>query len=104
MAISEFKSTRKYELAKKNSQLNVHDITKSLGLSRVQLYRKLRSLTDHTPNELIHIIRLKYASRLLSLHSKSIAEVAYESGFSSPPYFTKCFKEQYNINPTDYLR
>jgi CheY-like chemotaxis protein/AraC-like DNA-binding protein len=87
-----------------NPELNVDDIAKSLGLSRVQLYRKLRSLTDYTPNELIRIIRLKHAIRLLSTRSKSIAEVAYESGFSSPSYFTKCFKEQYNVNPTDYLK
>lgn len=86
-----------------NPELNVDDIARALGLSRVQLYRKLKSLTDYTPNELIRIVRLKHAVRLLSTRAKSVSEVAYESGFSSPSYFTKCFKENYKCSPSEYL-
>lgn len=84
-------------------ELNVEDIALHLGLSKSQLYRKIKSLTNYSSNELVRIVRLRYAKYLLSLKSKSIAEVAYETGFSSPSYFTKCFKEFYNESPTDYM-
>lgn len=85
-----------------NSELNVEDIAKDIGLSKSQLYRKIKALTNYSPNELIRIIRLKYAKHLLAAN-KSVADVAYEAGFSSPSYFTKCFKEFYNENPTNYI-
>lgn len=87
-----------------NSDLNVDDIGKNLGLSRVQLYRKLKSLTNYAPNELVRIIRLKKAEQYLINSEKSISEIAYNTGFSSPSYFTKCFREYFNENPTDYLK
>lgn len=86
-----------------DSELNVEDIAKHIGLSKSQLYRKTKSLTNYSPNELVRIVRLKYAKYLLSLKSKNVTEVAYETGFSSPSYFTKCFKEFYNESPTEYL-
>ncbi|MFV0365079.1 MAG: helix-turn-helix domain-containing protein [Mangrovibacterium sp.] len=67
---------------------------------RSQLYRKLKSLTDYSPNELIRIIRLKAARRMLLKGSTSVSEVAYSAGFSSPSYFTKCFKEFYGESPS----
>ena len=87
-----------------DSDLNVDEIGKSLGLSRVQLYRKIKSLTNYAPNELVRIIRLKASEQLLIQTEKSISEIAYDSGFSSPSYFTKCFKEYFNESPTDYLK
>lgn len=86
-----------------DSELNLDDVAKSIGLSKSQLYRKIKSLTNYSPNELIRIIRLKYAKYLLNTKSKTISEVAYEAGFSSPSYFTKCFKEFYDESPTSYL-
>lgn len=86
-----------------NPDLTVEDIAKHIGLSKSQLYRKLKSITDYSPNELIRIIRLKYAKKLLLRKSKSISEVAYESGFSSPSYFSKCYKDFYNENPSDFV-
>lgn len=83
--------------------LCVDDIARSLNMSRVQLYRKIKSSTDSTPNELIKIIRLKYAKQLFSGNDYSISEVAFMAGFSSPSYFTKCFKEVYQENPSDYI-
>jgi len=87
-----------------DSDLNVDEIGKSLGLSRVQLYRKIKSLTNYAPNELVRIIRLKASEQLLITTEKSISEVAYETGFSSPSYFTKCFKEYFNESPTDFIK
>jgi ABC-type sugar transport system substrate-binding protein/DNA-binding response OmpR family regulator len=87
-----------------DSNLNVDEIGKNLGLSRVQLYRKIKSLTNYAPNELVRIIRLKAAEQLLLKTEKSISEVAYETGFSSPSYFTKCFKEYFNESPTEYVK
>ena len=87
-----------------DSELTVDDIAEKMSVSRIQLYRKIKSLTDYSPVELIKIIRLKYAMDLLSTKTKKMAEVAYEAGFSSPSYFTKCFKEFYKESPTDYLK
>ena len=86
-----------------NPELNVDEIAEALGLSRSNLYRKIKSLTDYSPNELIRTIRVKYAKQLLNSKAKSISEVAYEVGFSSPSYFAKCFKDFYNESPTEYL-
>ena len=84
-------------------QLNVVDIAQSMGLSRSQLYRKMKSLSGYSPNEYIRILRLKYAVKLLKTDNQ-ITEIAYQSGFSSASYFTKCFKDFYNESPTDYLK
>lgn len=86
-----------------NSELSVDEIADHLKLSRSQLYRKIKSLTNYSPNELIRIIRLKYAKQLLNNKVRSISEVAYISGFSSPSYFTKCFKDIYGESPKEYL-
>ncbi len=88
----------------KDSELNVEDLGREMGMSRVQLYRKLKSLTNYSPNELLRQVRLKKATSLLAAHEMTVAEVAYEVGFSSPSYFTKCYKEQYGENPTDLLK
>lgn len=87
-----------------NPELTVDEIADNMDVSRVQLYRKIKSLTDYSPVELIKIIRLKYAVELLNTKNKKMAEVAYEAGFSSPSYFTKCFKEFYKESPSDYLK
>lgn len=72
-----------------NSELNVEDLSKEMGLSRVQLYRKTKSLTNYAPNELLRIARLKKAAKLLSSTDLSIAEICYEVGFTSPSSFLK---------------
>jgi signal transduction histidine kinase/DNA-binding response OmpR family regulator len=84
-------------------ELNVDELAEHLRLSRSQLYRKIKSLTNYSPNELIRIIRLKYAKQLLNGMTMSISEVAYEIGFSSPAYFAKCFKDTYGESPTEYV-
>lgn len=87
-----------------DSDLNVDEIGKNLGFSRVHLYRKIKSLTNYAPNELVRIIRLKAAEQILLKSEKTISEVAYDTGFSSPSYFTKCFKEYFNESPTEFIK
>ena len=87
-----------------NPDTNVEDLGAALGFSRVQLYRKTKALTGYAPDELLRIARLKKAASLLAATEKSIAEVTYEVGFSSPSYFTRCFKEFFGESPTDYLK
>ena len=87
-----------------DSNLNVEDLGKDMGLSRVQLYRKIKSLTNYSPNELLRIARLKKAASLLASSDMTVAEIGYEVGFSSPSYFTKCYREQFGESPTDLLK
>lgn len=84
--------------------INVDSIASHLGLSRIQLYRKLKSVTDYSPNDLVNIIKLKHAVQLLTIARKSISEVSYETGFSSPSYFSKIFKKFYNESPSEFLK
>lgn len=86
-----------------NSELNVEDLGKEMGMSRVQLYRKLKSLTNYSPNELLRIARLKKSLTLLSAGDMTVSEVAYAVGFTSPSYFSKCYKEYFGENPTDII-
>lgn len=85
-------------------ELNVDEIGKALGLSRVHLYRKIKSLTNYAPNELVRIIRLKASEKMLIQTDLSISEIAFQTGFSSPSYFTKCFKEYFNESPSEFLK
>lgn len=87
-----------------DSALNVEDLGHEMGVSRVQLYRKLKSLTNCSPVELLRRIRLQRASALLASSDRTVSEVAYEVGFSSPSYFTKCYKEEFKESPTERRR
>ena len=87
-----------------NSGLNVEDLGKEMGLSRVQLYRKIKSLTNYAPNELLRMARLRKAASLLSSSEMTVSEIGYEVGFSSPSYFAKCYKEEFGESPTDFLK
>ena len=87
-----------------DTTLNVEDLGREMGMSRVQLYRKLKSLTNYSPNELLRIARLKKAASLLAASDKTVSEIAYEVGFASPSYFTKCYKEYFGETPTNKLK
>ena len=82
-----------------DSELSVEDLAADMNLSRVQLYRKVKSLTGSTPVELLRTARLKRAYQLLLTTDKSVSEVAYQVGFTAPSYFTKCFKDEYGKLP-----
>ena len=83
------------------SELSVEDLAADMNLSRVQLYRKVKSYTGSTPVELVRTARLNQGYQLLLTTDKSVSEVAYQVGFSAPSYFTKCFKEEYGLLPGD---
>lgn len=87
-----------------DTNFKVENMGEEIGLSRIQLYRKTKSLTGYAPLELLRIARLKKAAQLLGSTEKTVAEIAYEVGFNSPSYFAKCYREFFGENPTDFLR
>ena len=82
-----------------DSAFNVERMGEEMGMSRVQLYRKIKSLTGTTPVELLRKARLARGRQMLATTDRSISEIAYDTGFSAPSYFTKCFKDEYGISP-----
>ena len=82
-----------------NSDLSVEQIGDEIGLSRVQLYRKVKALTGYSPVEMLRKARLMRARHLLQTTDKSVSEVAYAVGFSTPSYFSKCYKEEFDLQP-----
>jgi signal transduction histidine kinase/DNA-binding response OmpR family regulator len=81
---------------------DVERLGKEVGLSRSQLHRKLRALTNQSPTLMIRAIRLERATELLRQRTGSVAEIAYMVGFSSQAYFAKCFREQFGCSPKEY--
>ena len=84
-----------------NPDINVDSLASRLGLGRSQFYRKIKSLTNYSPVELIRQLRLKQARTLLTTTERTVSEIAYEVGFSNPAYFTKCYREAFGETPTD---
>ena len=82
-----------------NSDLSVEQIGDEIGLSRVQLYRKVKALTGYSPVEIVRKARLTRARHLLRTTEKTVSEVAYAVGFSTPSYFSKCYKDEFGENP-----
>ena len=87
-----------------NTRLNADDFSKSLGYSKSQLYRKMISLTGKTPNYFINEYRLSKALILLNKKVENISDVAYETGFNSPAYFSKCFQNTFEMLPSTYIK
>ena len=84
-----------------NPNLKMDDLGEEIGLGRVQLYRKVKAITGLTPVELLRQMRLQRAYALLVSTTKTVAEIAFEVGFNTPGYFSKCFKEQYGKLPME---
>jgi AraC-like DNA-binding protein len=84
-----------------NSDITVDDLAAAMNLSRVQLYRKVKAISGSSPNELLRTARLNRGYQLLLTTDKNISEVAYEVGFTAPSYFTKCFKDEFGVSPSD---
>ena len=82
--------------------LSVEELSQSLGMSRVHLYKKLLQITGKTPIEFIRIIRLKRAAQLLRESGRNVSEIAYQLGFNNPKYFAKYFKEEFGVLPSVY--
>jgi signal transduction histidine kinase/DNA-binding response OmpR family regulator len=83
-----------------DANVSVEDMADSMGLSRVQFYRKIKALTNYSPVEFMRISRLKKGKQLLQRTDSTIAEVAYKVGFSSPGYFTKCYRDYFGEAPS----
>jgi signal transduction histidine kinase/ligand-binding sensor domain-containing protein/DNA-binding response OmpR family regulator len=84
-------------------EFSVEDFSREMFMNRVTLYRKILSITGKTPLEFIRSIRLKRAAQLLEKSGMSIAEIAYEVGFNNPKVFSKSFKEEFNVSPSQYI-
>jgi signal transduction histidine kinase/ligand-binding sensor domain-containing protein/DNA-binding response OmpR family regulator len=85
-----------------NADFSVEDLSRMLGISRANFYKKIVSLTGKSPLEFIRTIRLQHAAQLLEKSQLSVAEVAYHVGFNNPKYFAKYFKEEYHELPSAY--
>lgn len=86
-----------------NPQLGVDSIANLFNLSRMQVYRKIKALTGKSVVEFIRMVRVKQALKLMDTHKFTLSEIAFQAGFSSSSYFTRCFKEEYGKTPSQYL-
>ena len=84
-----------------DSTLSVDDLAAAMNLSRVQLYRKVKAISGSSPIELLRTARLNRGYQLLIQTNKTVSEIAYEIGFTAPSYFTRCFKNEFGISPSD---
>ncbi|MFT5243116.1 MAG: AraC-like DNA-binding protein, partial [Psychroserpens sp.] len=82
---------------------SAEDFSKSLGMSRMQLHRKLKALTGLSATEFVRSQRLKLAADLLKKSDANVSEIGYSVGFNDHSYFTKCFKEMYGCSPTEFI-
>jgi signal transduction histidine kinase/ligand-binding sensor domain-containing protein/DNA-binding response OmpR family regulator len=85
-----------------NTDLNVDQLASCVSLSKVQTYRKVKAISGQSIVEFIRTIRLKKAAELILERKLSFTEIAYETGFSSPSYFTKCFHDHFGKTPSEY--
>jgi DNA-binding response OmpR family regulator len=86
-----------------DEDFSVELLAKNIGMSRSQLHRKLRALTDHSTSEFIRTLRLQRAAYLLQQKHLTVTEVAFEVGFNNPSYFAACFRKQFGKLPSEYM-
>jgi len=86
-----------------NSEFTSEDFAAQVGMSRMQLHRKLKSLLGVSSTEFLRNERLKVSTELLKQGNGNISEIAYSVGFNDVSYFSKCFKEMYHCTPTEYI-
>ncbi|MDC7999663.1 response regulator [Aequorivita todarodis] len=86
-----------------NADFSADAFSAAMGVSRMQLYRKLKALTGQSSTEFLRSQRLKLAATLLKTNKISISEIGYTVGFNDPSYFTKCFKQEFGCSPSEYL-
>lgn len=85
-----------------NPNFSVEELSTALFISRVTLYKRLSSITGKTPVEFIRMLRIKRAAQLIEKGKKNVSQAAYEVGFNNPKYFTKYFKEEFGVLPSEY--
>jgi DNA-binding response OmpR family regulator len=98
------KATKFVEKNLSNTGLSVELFSKEMGVSRGHLYNKIMALTGKTPTEFIRIMRLKRGAQLLAKSQLTVSEVAYKVGFNDPKYFSRYFKEEFGVSPSQYIR
>lgn len=82
----------------------VNDLAAAIGWSRRQLYRKLKAVVNQTPERFIYVVKLEFARQQLQTTARSISEIAFQAGFSSPAHFSKLFREYYRVTPRGYRK
>ena len=87
-----------------NPDLNIDMLVKEVGMSRVQLYRKMKGLTGMSVSSFIRNIRLRQAAELLKRQNCGVSQVAYAVGFANPTHFSTCFKDMFGVSPKEYIR
>lgn len=87
-----------------NAEYGQEQLAQDLLLSRSTLYRKIKAMTGMSPLDFMKNVKMKKACELLNRHQMSVSEIAYALGFTSPKYFTKCFKEELGQTPTEYQK
>ena len=92
------------ELNMSNALYTVEEMSRDVGMSHTQLYRKIKALTGQTINEFIRAIRLKRAAQLLEQHQLTVSQVTYKVGFTDLQHFRECFKKMYGFTPTQYAQ
>ena len=84
--------------------VDVAFLSDTMYMSRATLYRKVKALTGLSPNEYIRKVRMQMAEQLLATGKYTVSEVSFKVGINSTPYFRQCFKEEFGVNPSDYLK
>lgn len=92
------------EASYEDSEFSIEQMSGKLGMSRVQLYRKTKDLFGMSPTDLLRSFRLRKSILILQHDGTTVSEAAYASGFSSPAYFAKCFKDEFGYTPTEFMR
>jgi AraC-like DNA-binding protein len=87
-----------------NTDLKVDDFGSALGMSKTRLYKKMMSLTGKSPNNFMKEYRLNHALEMINLKMKTISEIAFETGFNSTSYFSKCFQKRFGLLPSIYIK
>jgi AraC-like DNA-binding protein len=85
------------------TEFTAEAFSREVGMSRMQLHRKLTALTGQSTTDFLRTLRLKRAVQLMEAHMGNISEIAYEVGFNNLSYFAKCFREQYGMSPNEYV-
>ena len=87
-----------------DASYGIPELCKSVLISQMQVYRKLKALTDQTPSQFIRLVRLKKGKELLLNSNLTISEVAYEVGFTDPNYFSRTFQQEFGKSPSDFRK
>ncbi len=87
-----------------NPDLNIDFLSRELGMSRSTFFNRIRELVDVSPNQMIQLVRLKHAARLLQEGGNSITQISYMVGFSNASYFAKCFQKQFGVTPGEFIK